>query len=73
MKNVSKPIMCDTKDEKNIEAFFTEYETYCKISGYNDDKVRVRSFSYFFKDEVWQGSGGDNLSLKDLKDWAIEA
>lgn len=33
MKNVSKPTTWNTKDKRNIEAFLTEYETYCDVSG----------------------------------------
>lgn len=47
MKNVLKPTMWDTRDKRNIKAFFTEYETYCDASGYNGDEVKVRSFGSF--------------------------
>ena len=50
MKNVPKPPNWDTKDRRNIEAFLTEYETYCNASGYIGDEVRVRSFGSFLKE-----------------------
>ena len=50
MKNVPKPTTWDTKDKRNIETFFTEYEMYCDASGYIGDEVRIRSFGSFSKD-----------------------
>jgi hypothetical protein len=50
MKNISKPTTWDTKDKRNIETFFMEYETYCDASGYIGDEVRVRSFGSFLKE-----------------------
>ena len=79
MKNVPKPTTWDTKDKRNIEAIITEYETYCDAAGYNDDEVRVKIFGSFLKDDAsiafvaCQGSRGEYLPWKDLKEWAIEA
>ena len=50
MKNVSKPVIWDTKDCRNIETFITEYETYCDASRYVDDDIQIRSFGSFLKE-----------------------
>lgn len=69
--------MWDTKDKRNIEAFVTEYETYCDALGYRGDKVRVRSFGSFLKEGAsitfvaWQSGCAEDLERKKLKDWAV--
>ena len=45
MKNVPKPMIWDTRNKRNIEAFITEYEAYCDASGYIGDEVRVKRFT----------------------------
>lgn len=61
MKNVLKPMTWNNKKKKNIELLLTTYETYCDVSGYNDDDIRVWSFRSFLKNgesiasAAWRG------------------
>lgn len=79
MKNMPKPLTWDTRDKRNIEAFFNEYEAYCDASGYIGDEVRVRSYGSFLKEgasiafAAWRGSRGENLPWDALKEWAVDA
>ena len=67
MKNVSKPIIWDTRDKQNIEAFLTEYEAYCDAADYIGNTVRIRSFRSFLKKDAsttfasWRSSQGEDL------------
>ena len=77
MKNVPKPMLWDTRDKRNIEAFLTEYEAYCDTVGYIGDAVRVRSFRSFLKEGAsttfasWRSSQGENLAWDALRGWTI--
>lgn len=50
MKDVPKPMLCDTKDKRTIETLVNKYEAYCDASRYIGNEVRVRSFGSFLKD-----------------------
>lgn len=74
MKNVPKLMTWDTRDKRNIEAFPTEYEAYCDVSGYIGDEVRVKSFGSFLKEgasiafAAWRGLRGKDLPWDALKE-----